>query len=58
MHISNALTVYAIGRAENRIPVHTTPHQFVYDSIPEKFRPNLGADLIDEIFAAIQTVHK
>ena len=58
VRVSNALTIYAIGSAEGRIPAHTTPHQFVLDTVPDSARSDISADLVDEIFAALQTVHK
>ena len=51
--VANALTIYAIRRSEDAIPLRTTPHQFVMDTVPQPFRERLTADIIDEVFAAL-----
>ena len=51
--VANALTSYAIGRSEGRIPPSATPHQFVLDVLPAGMRSGLGAQMVDEVFAAI-----
>lgn len=52
-HVANALTVYAIRRSENALPPSVTPHQFVLDVTPDDLRGGLTADIIDDVFAAL-----
>ncbi|MCE2509186.1 MAG: hypothetical protein J4G04_07845 [Nitrosopumilaceae archaeon] len=51
--VANALTIYAIKRSENSIPLSTTPHRFVLDAIPESMRGGLTADTVDEVFTSL-----
>lgn len=51
--VANALTSYAIGRSEDRIPTSATPHQFVLDAVPASMRSRVSAEMVDDIFVAI-----
>ena len=51
--VANALTIYAIRRSEDAIPLSTTPHQFVLDMVPQPLRERLTANIIDEVFVAL-----
>ena len=53
VHVSNALTIYAIRRSENAIPQYATPHQFVLDAIPDHLKDELSAEMIDDVFASL-----
>lgn len=54
VYVARALTMYAVGRSENRIPPAVVPHKFVLDAIPESIRGSVTADIIDEVFAALE----
>lgn len=51
--VSNALTIYSIRRSENSIPPHATPHKFVLDCVPDSLRPEISAELIDDVYTAL-----
>ena len=53
VYVARALTMYAVGRSENRIPPTVVPHKFVLDAVPESIRGSITADVIDEVFAAL-----
>ena len=54
VYVARALTVYAVGRSENRIPPTVVPHKFVLDAVPESIRDSITADIIDEVFAVLE----
>lgn len=54
VYVARALTMYAMGRSENRIPPTVVPHKFVLDAVPESIREGITADIIDEVFAALE----
>lgn len=54
VYVARALTIYAVGRSENRIPPSVTPHKFVLDAVPESARGGVTADVIDEVFAILE----
>ena len=54
VYVAHALTMYAVGRSENRIPPTVVPHKFVLDAMPEFIRASVTADIIDEVFAVLE----
>lgn len=54
VYVARALTMYAVGRSENRILPTVVPHKFVLDAVPESVRDDVTVDIIDEVFAALE----
>lgn len=55
--VSQAITIYSIKMQNNEIPEHQSLIDFVLQSLPMDFRPELSAELIDDVFTFILEQH-
>ncbi len=55
--IANGITAYFFYSREGKITDNVTIFDFVLDAIPENLKPQITADLIDEVFAHVSKAH-
>jgi hypothetical protein len=55
--ISNGIAVFSLYQERNELPANVTMYDFVLKVIPEEIKPQLSAELIDEIFEYVSSAH-
>lgn len=55
--ISNGIAVFSLLQEREELPENTTMYDFVLKVIPEDLKPELSAELIDEVFQYVTSAH-
>ena len=55
--ISNGIAVFSLYQERNELPENVTMYDFVLKAIPEDIKPQLSAELIDEVFEYVSSAH-
>ncbi|MDX1596479.1 MAG: hypothetical protein R3327_06010 [Nitrosopumilaceae archaeon] len=55
--ISNGIAVYSLFQERGEVPKHTTMYDFILKVIPDNLKPNLSAEIIDEVFEFVSNTH-
>lgn len=55
--ISNGITVYSLYQKRGELPENTTMYEFILKIIPDDIKPEINADLIDEVFVFVSSAH-
>lgn len=55
--ISNGIAVFSLLQEREELPKNTTMYDFVLKVIPEELKPELSAELIDEVFQYVTSAH-
>ncbi len=55
--ISNGIAAYSIYRETGSLPPNVTLFDFVLKAVPDGVRPEITAELIDEIFEYVSSAH-
>lgn len=51
--VSQAIMSYSMKMQDEKIPEHQSVIDFVLKSFPDDFKPELSAELIDDVFAFV-----
>ncbi|MCV0372604.1 MAG: hypothetical protein K5793_03525 [Nitrosarchaeum sp.] len=55
--IANGITVYSLYQKRGELPENTTMYEFILKIIPDDIKPEINADLIDEVFVFVSSAH-
>ena len=55
--ISNGIAVYSLYQEQGSLPENTSMFDFILKVIPEKIKPELTPELIDEVFEFVSSAH-
>ncbi len=55
--ISNGIAVFSMLQERGSLPENTTMYDFVLKAVPDKIRPKLSAEIIDEVFEYVTASH-
>ncbi len=55
--ISNGIAVYSLYQERGNLPVNTTMFDFILKAVPDEIKPELNAELIDEVFEYVSSAH-
>jgi hypothetical protein len=55
--ISNGIAVYSLYQERGNLPKNTNLYDFVLKVIPKDVKPELSAELIDEVFQYVSSAH-
>ncbi len=55
--ITNGITVYSLYQKRGELPENTTMYDFILKTVPEDIKPNITAELIDEVFMFVSYAH-
>lgn len=55
--ISNGIAVFSLYQERGELPENTTMYDFILRTIPESIKPQLSAELIDEVFLYVSSAH-
>ncbi len=55
--ISNGIAIYSLYQKQGSLPENITMFDFILKVIPDDIKPELSADLIDEVFEYVSTTH-
>ena len=55
--ISNGIAVFSLYQERDELPKNTTMYDFILKTIPDNIKPELSAELIDEVFEYVSYAH-
>lgn len=55
--VSNAVAVYSVKQEEETLPKNVTLFEFILKAMPEKLKPELSMEIIDEVFEYMSSAH-
>jgi len=55
--ISNGIAVYSLYQERGNLPENTTMFDFILKAVPDEIKPELNAELIDEVFEYVSSAH-
>ena len=55
--ISNGIAVYSLYQEQGSLPENTSMFDFILKVIPDKIKPELTPELIDEVFEFVSSAH-
>ena len=55
--ISNGIAVFSLYHERGELPENTTMYDFILKVIPDNIKPQISAELIDEVFAYVSLAH-
>lgn len=55
--ISNGIAVYSLYQEQGNLPENTSMFDFILKVIPDKIKPELTPELIDEVFEFVSSAH-
>ncbi|MDH3192491.1 MAG: hypothetical protein OEM18_07385 [Nitrosopumilus sp.] len=55
--ISNGIAVFSLYQERDELPKNITMYDFILKIIPENIKPELSAELIDEVFEYVSSTH-
>ena len=55
--ISNGIAVLSLYQERDELPKNTTMYDFILKTIPDNIKPELSAELIDEVFEYVSYAH-
>jgi hypothetical protein len=55
--ISNGIAVFSLYQERDELPKNTTMYDFILKIIPDNIKPELSAELIDEVFEYVSYAH-
>lgn len=56
--ISNGIAVFSLLQERDELPKNTTMYDFILKVIPLEIKSQLSAELIDEVFQYVTSVHR
>lgn len=55
--ISNGIAVFSLYHKRNELPENVTMYDFILKTIPKDIKAQINAELIDEVFEYVSSVH-
>ena len=55
--VANAIAVYSIASENGTLPKNQSLFDFILKAIPEEIKPEISAELIDEVFVYVSNAH-
>lgn len=55
--ISNGIAAYSMYQANDSLPENYSMIDFILKAVPEEIKPEITAELIDEIFIYVSSAH-
>lgn len=55
--ISNGIAVFSLYQERDELPKNVTMYGFILKTIPKDIKPQLSAQLIDEVFEYVSSAH-
>ncbi len=55
--VANAIAVYSIAAEKGSLPKNQSLFDFILKAIPQEIKPEISAELIDEVFVYVSNTH-
>ncbi len=55
--VANAIAVYSISTKNGSLPKNQSLFDFILKAIPQEIKPEISAELIDEVFVYVSIAH-
>ncbi len=55
--VANAIAVYSIATEKGSLPKNQSLFDFILKAIPQEIKPEISAELIDEVFVYVSNTH-
>ena len=55
--VANAIAVYSIAAEKGSLPKNQSLFDFILKAIPQEIKPEISAELIDEVFVYVSNKH-